>query len=129
MFKSFGENVINRFVGGRKRLKDKKGRCASYCGTLDKSLHISDQILLCLLGAHPANRILDHFAGFGFSQAIVNLKNVKVTAVSPVGARDSDMFCLSHPWGPQVQVMYKKYPLNLCGASSGQRLYLNTEKV
>lgn len=103
MFKSFGKNVINRFVGGRKRPKDKKGCCASYCGTLDKSLHFSDVLFA---GSTPC-----HFAGFGFSQTIVNLKNFKVTTVSPVRARDSDVVCLlSHPWGPQARVVHRRYP-------------------
>ena len=85
-----------------------------------------------MFAGSPVDGTVGHFCWrLGF-QAIVNLKSCEVTAVSPGEARDSDMFCLlSHPWCPRVQVIHRRFPLNICGWNStiGQTQYLNTERA
>lgn len=63
----------------------------SYCGTLDKSLHFSEVLFA---GSTPCQQDCGSLRWFWVFQAIVNLKNFKVTTVSPVRARDSDVVCL-----------------------------------
>lgn len=76
------------------------------------------------------------FSGILVFQTILNLKNVKGTAVRPMGAKDSGVFCpLSHPWGRQVRVMHRRCSLDIRGVHlprnsvTGQRLCLNTERA